>query len=97
MPSLLIEFKIPTRQRQIFQAEFPLGVDFIAATDDGVDVIIVYYQADDAETRTKQRTIEVWANIDSPPDEGRTFLGLLGNNFTVWENTENTIPDNQVP
>ena len=93
---LLVEFKIPGLVKQTHTANFPLGVEFRGVYDDGADIIILYSQRDQTETREKPRTIEVFANIDVTDDQARNFIGFLSNGFTVWENTENTIPDQQI-
>ena len=93
----IIEFRIPGRARGAYNANFPLGVEFVGAIDDGNDAIVIYYQNDQSETREKNRNLEIWANIDLMNDDGRKYIGILSNGFTVWEHTENTVPDDQVP
>ena len=77
------------------QQNFPIGVEFLGAWDDGVNLTLSYYQFDETETVEKQRTIEIQPAIAIINNDGRTFIAHLSNNWLVFENTENTIPDSQ--
>lgn len=73
--------------------DWPLTVDFLDVTDDGVNFTLYYYQRDQAEPLTKSRRLELHPPVAVLNDDGRNFIGILSNGFTVWENTENAIPD----
>lgn len=75
---------------------YPLGVDFLGVTDDGVDFQLYYIQSNDAEPLTKTRVIEVQPAVAVINDDGRSFIGILSTGQTVWENTEAAVPDRRV-
>ena len=89
-----ITFPFPTQFTTDVRV-WPLGVDFVGVDDDGVDVQLFYFQQDQSEPLTKQRIIEFVPPVFPFSDDGRTFIGSLTGGWTVWENTETTIPDRQ--
>ena len=90
-----IGFPMPTQATEDTR-DYPLTVDFLDVIDDGVTVNFYYIQNDSDETLTKSRTIVFLPPVSPITDEGRSFIGVLSNGFTVWEKTENTLPDNRV-
>ena len=76
--------------------DWPVGVDFLGVTDDGVNWNLYYYQHNTTDSRTKTRTLEMWPPVAVTNDDGRIYIGILSNGFTVWENTEATLPDSRI-
>ena len=63
---ILRAFKIPLEPPRTQSVSFPIGVEFIGATDDGVDITCYYLQKDQSETREKPRKLEIIAPYTPP-------------------------------
>ena len=70
----MIGFQIPFDDGKWTQ-NFPLTVEFLAATDDGQNIQVLYVQQDETETLEKQRTLEVRCLVRMRTRGARSFPG----------------------